>query len=184
MKLLIINNQTKYISQLVNCFNDYDIEVVSIFNLDSINLDSFDAYILSGSSKYPVKYSLDIYSKELSLIKESKKPILGICLGFELICHAFNEELVFHDKRIAGVTEITFNSKDKIFKDLASPLKVYESHRWSIPRTEYLKTLATSNTGVEIVKHPTKKIYGLQFHPELKLDKQKILIKNFLKLLN
>lgn len=43
-----------------------------------------------------------------------------------------------------------------------------ESHHWGVKNvSEDLEVLGTSKDSIEIVKHKMKKIYGLQFHPEL-----------------
>jgi gamma-glutamyl-gamma-aminobutyrate hydrolase PuuD len=47
-------------------------------------------------------------------------------------------------------------------------IKVFEAHHWAITDLgKYLKGLAKSRTGYEIIKHKTKNIFGLQFHPEM-----------------
>ena len=76
-----------------------NVEVISILDLNKVDIFLYDAFVLSGSSKYAILNHLDVYSSEIELIKKSNKPILGICLGFELICYTFDEKLIFHKEQ-------------------------------------------------------------------------------------
>jgi len=179
MKFLIIDNHSKHIREIVKLFHGLEVEVIDVLDLDKIDFSLYDAFILSGSSKYSVVSNVDIYSLEIELIKKSDKPILGICLGFELICYAFDEMLEFYKKRLEGNFEVDIILEDKLLEGISSPLTVYGAHKWTISKTNFLKVLATSNSGIEILKHPEKLIYGLQFHPEAKKYKQQKIIDNF-----
>lgn len=182
MKILIVDNHSKNILEIADSINKFEIDIVDVLNLFETDISKYDCFILSGSSQYSVLNHLELYSSEINLIKTSNKPILGICLGFELICFAFNEKLIFNKKRTKGEFLVNKISEDKIFNNINFPISVYENHRWNILETQNLKTLGKSKTNIEIVKHPRKIIYGFQFHPEKITDPQKQLIKNFLEM--
>lgn len=51
-------------------------------------------------------------------------------------------------------------------------IPVFESHRFAIEKiSNVIEALATSDHGIEMIKHKDKPIYGLQFHPESFIDK-------------
>jgi len=54
---------------------------------------------------------------------------LGICLGFELICYAFDEKLIFNKERTKGEFKIFKESEDIIFNKISFPILIYETHR-------------------------------------------------------
>lgn len=182
MKVLVVDNHSKHVSEIVNSFENSKIDIVDILDLSKLDISKYDCFVLSGSSEYSVLSHLDLYSSELDLIKTTNKPVLGICLGFELICYAFDEKLVFNKEKTKGKFQVVKNSQDKIFSKINFPITVYESHKWAVLKTSKLKNLAKSKTNVEIIKHPSKLIYGFQFHPETITERQQQLIKNFLKL--
>ena len=133
------------------------ISILSIVKL--YTLQRPDLIVLSGSGEVPLNFSLDLYRDELELIKTTKFPILGICFGFEAIVTAYGEKLIKNDKKITGIHEINLvNSGEKI--------NVWQNHSWRLEKTTNLEVLADSSNGIEIIKIPNKKIYGVQFHPE------------------
>jgi len=179
-KILIINNHSKYLVNLIKEVGD-----AKIIDFEKINYlnEKFDYIILSGGNFLAVKNHKKEYSKEIEIIKKSKVPILGICLGFELINFTFGEKLAKESKWIKGKKEIRIVSSEKIFVGVPEKFKVYEKHRWIVKKNTFLKTLAVSANYVEAVKHPTKEIYGVQFHPEKMNNKiNKKIIKNFLEI--
>ena len=182
MKVLVVDNHSKHVSEIVDSIDKFEVDVVDVLDLSKMDVSKYDCFVLSGSSQYSVLSHLKLYSSEINLIKTTNKPILGICLGFELICYAFNEKLIFNKERTKGELLINKISEDEIFNNINFPISVYEAHRWNVLETQKLKTLAKSKKNTEIVKHPKKIIYGFQFHPETITDQQQQLINNFLKI--
>ncbi|MCK4996913.1 gamma-glutamyl-gamma-aminobutyrate hydrolase family protein [Candidatus Pacearchaeota archaeon] len=181
MKILLVNNHSKHLSELLNKLKD--VKVVDFKKLDLINYKKFDLIILSGGSSFSVKNHKEEYKKEIDLIKNSSRPILGICLGFELIAYSFNEKLEKMAKKKKGSEKIKIISEDQILKGLKKEFEVFEAHRWAVSKTKYLIPLAKSKNGIEIIRHPTKRIWGVQFHPEISKEKGYVgkIINNFIK---
>lgn len=157
--ILIINNGTNLLSKLVELMERYGrVTIADVVDLNNINFGSFDLIILSGSSTYGIKDLSEVYSTELNFISSTSIPLIGICMGFELICEAFGAEFNKLNSKDLSIREIKY--KDKFFL-------VKEAHLYSVTNVnEELKVLATSENGIEIVKHNTRPIIGVQFHPE------------------
>ncbi len=166
-----------------------------IKNLRSINLEDtkdFDAILLTSGS---VGCSVDcdassfdinhpIFSKEINIIKKSKKPIFGICLGFQVICNVFEGKIKELPQKKKGIEKIEIRKKDDIFMNCPKSINVSERNKWVVTEVgKNLKVLATSKDGIEAVKHKTKPIYGVQFHPFITKNNQgHKSFENFLKL--
>ncbi len=183
MKLLVVNNHSIHLEELLN--NLEEIEVVNFEKLSEINYQDYDGIILSGGSSFSVVDHEKEYSPELDLIKNCEKPILGICLGFELINFAFGEKIELLKNKRKGKILIKLISQDNLFNSFSKSFQVYESHRWVVLKNKFLKSLAESKDGIEAVKHFKKKIYGVQFHQEVFINKNhsEKIIKNFLKII-
>ena len=171
MGLLLIDNHSKHVSELLSKFND--VKVVDWDNLDKFNfksLNDFDGIVLSGGTLPSIwvhREHNNKFVKEVELIKKSNKPILGICFGFQLICFAFGEDVIKMKAHRSGIISIKKDKKDVLLKSIPSEFKAFESHKWAVKEVNYLEKLAHSKDGISIIKHPTKIIYGLQFHPEV-----------------
>ena len=164
-KILIIDNGTKNIQALKKLLREHNVQVLDIENLD-IAKSNAELVILSGGSKYSVVGTPQIFKKELDFIKTSTLPIIGICLGCELIAYAFGSILEKSIAKERGQVDIEITESNRIFDK--GRARVYESHIWAIKKLgKILQGIAKSKDGWEIIKHKTKPIYGLQFHPEI-----------------
>ena len=170
MNILITDNGTLRLAELTKLLKGNEYQIVSVDKLDTIDTQSFDLIILSGSSKFPIFGNEDLYKNEVDLIKKSDVPIIGICLGFELIGYAYGARLEAMDHKKREVVKIQTTQPSQIFDNLPN-FRVYKAHRWVIKElpTELVE-LARSSDGVEVIKHKNRKIYGFQFHPEMLPD--------------
>ena len=98
-------------------------------------------------------------------------PILGICYGLQLTAHALGGKVERADAREYGPATITVERADSVLHRFAKDekLDVWMSHGDSIKSMpQGFTTLATSdNTPFCAVADEARKIYGLQFHPEV-----------------
>ncbi len=182
MKILLINNLTKHLEELQEILKPHKITTAHFQELPE-NYSDFDGIILSGGSKYKVKNNEEIYKQEIELIKNSEIPVFGICLGFELICHTYGEKLEMLKEKKRCLRNLEIIEKNPLLEGI-NKLSVFEAHRFYVKEVKNMILLAKSKTGVEIIKHPEKPIYGVQFHPEVKIRENQGLriLTNFLKL--
>ena len=91
MKILIINNHTKHLDELRQLFERYgETATVDKFELKKDHIyEEYNLIVLSGSSAVSVKDKPQVYEKELLLIKQTQVPIIGVCMGAELIAYAY-----------------------------------------------------------------------------------------------
>lgn len=171
MKILVVDNGTKYRRQIQRLLNGNKIKVVRYNSINLGLVNQYDLMVLSGGRPFPVVGNEKLYQKEINLIKNFQKPIIGICLGFELIAYAFGAHLEFFHQKEKGIIELEIVAPDPIFKNIPN-VKVFENHRWVIKRLpDCLLELAHSKDGIEVFKHKKRLIYGFQFHPEMFVEK-------------
>jgi anthranilate/para-aminobenzoate synthase component II len=112
MKTLIINNHSNYIKELVSLFSDVVIIDKQTLTKD-FNITNYDLIVLSGGSNVPtVLRHPEEYIYEISIIKESKIPVLGICLGAEIICEAYGGKLQELTEEHRGVITLQITNLD------------------------------------------------------------------------
>lgn len=164
MKILLIDNGTTILPQLKKLLSGNTIEVRNLFS-QYPDPEKFNLIILSGGSKYEVVPDAKLFCREMNLVKTTPTPIIGICEGCELIAYTYGSKLKSFKPKAHGVRKI------EILGTLFNPpivVEVYEAHHWAIKKLgPDLIGLAKSRHGYEIIKHKTKLIYGLQFHPEM-----------------
>lgn len=167
MRILVIDNGTRFLKQLRRLLHDHTVRVVARNRISSPVLRWADAVILSGGHLFSVMGHERQYARELAIIQHCPKPIIGICLGFELIAHAFGAKLVRMRRKERGVLQLRFLRSDPVFRALPTA-RVFESHRWVVGQVvSPLVALAWSRDGVEAIKHRRLPLYGFQFHPEM-----------------
>lgn len=113
-------------------------------------------------------------------------PILGICYGMQLIAKKLGGEVKRCDKKEYGKTEIEIDPHSTIFVNLEKTQIALMSHGDQvIKHPKGFKTIAFSNNcAIAGMENENKKIFGIQFHPEVKDTKNGMkIIKNFLYLI-
>lgn len=162
MKTLLIDNNTKHLEKLKKLIPNHEV-TVTWKNIPS-NVSDFDLIILSGSRDSSVVWNHEDFKDEIYIIKNTDKPLIGICFGCELIAYSFNCPLNELKEMHTGIREIYFTDQTLTTKDKAL---VYEHHRWEIEKlNDTFQLVASSKDCPEIIKHVTRPMYGLQFHPE------------------
>ena len=123
----------------------------------------------------------------LKIVKDiSKKiPILGVCLGHQIIGQAFGSKIVNAKKLMHGKTSRIFHKKKGIFKGITNNLIGTRYHSLVIDRKtlnkDFVITAETKDHVIMGIMHKKFNLHGVQFHPESISTKEGMkLIKNFL----
>jgi GMP synthase (glutamine-hydrolysing) len=110
-------------------------------------------------------------------------PILGICYGMQLMGYLLDGKVGRTRKREYGHAELIIDDKDGFFKGWHRKEKVWMSHGDHVLKLPNgFKRLAhTKNSRIASMADPCKRLYGVQFHPEVvHTPKGKLVFKNFL----
>lgn len=130
-----------------------------------------------------------------TLIPNLTQPVLGICLGMQLLC-SHSEEGDTRGLNIFEVSVKRFNHSLKIpqmgwntieylkgdlFRGLPEKSYMYLVHSYYVPLNE--NTVAESDYGLRFsVALQKDNFYGVQFHPEKSAEAGSILLKNFIEI--
>lgn len=174
MKILIIDNNTHYKKRLQNLLSKYQTTMINYSQLEGHDIEEYDILVLSGGGitdaqgrKRSLKRFSHLYEQQIKLVQTTKKPVVGICLGCQIIGHSYGADLFRYFKtRRKGLFPIVAIKQNEVMADKDEAM-VFQSNRWVITELpEELVCIAASNEGAEIIKHRTKPIWGVQFHPE------------------
>ncbi len=96
-------------------------------------------------------------------------PVLGICYGLQVIAYMMGGEVDRAWRREYGRAALTIFSNKDLFQGLENPARVWMSHGDHLTRVpEGFEVIAsTENSPIAAIRHPQKKIFGIQFHPEV-----------------
>ena len=96
-------------------------------------------------------------------------PILGICYGMQLISYSLGGNVQKAEKREYGTTTVNFDNTSPLFKGFSDKNDCLMSHTDFVEKLpEGFKKIAdTSHCPIAGMANDEKKIYGIQFHPEV-----------------
>lgn len=157
------------------CRNDIDYKALASL------IEKHDAIVLSPGPGSPSDAG-----HCLQLIKDfsERKPILGICLGHQLIVEAFGGKVSHAKKVMHGKTSKLSFDEHRLFTGISSETLIARYHSLAaINIPEQLKAIAYSDDEVMAVMHKKLPCFGIQFHPESIMTKDgAVLIANFIEM--
>ncbi len=99
-----------------------------------------------------------------------KLPLMGVCLGHQVIGNAFGANIIQSEKIVHGKTSQIFHSGTGLLANLPSPFLATRYHSLIIDRSSLPDCLMvngwTQDGLIMSIEHKTLPIYGVQFHPE------------------
>lgn len=193
MKIVIINYGAGNIQSIMFAIERLGFKAVLSNNPDEIK--AADKVIFPGVGEASSAMKMLLESGLDTLIPTLKQPVLGICLGMQLMCNK-SEEGDTTGLGIFDVDVIKFTPKVKVpqmgwnqIYNLKSPLfeRINENEYMYLVHSFYApncpEAIATTNYEVEYASALQKdNFYGTQFHPEKSGDVGEQILGNFLKL--
>ena len=188
MRLFLLDNYDSFVYNLASYFLELQAEIIvrqpqdtSIEELKGLKVQGI---VLSPGPGRPedARFSLEVLK-----VFQEKMPILGVCLGHQVICHYFGAKVQKGARPMHGkISSITHNNQG-LFQSLKNPLNVTRYHSLSVAKKDLSPSLsldAVSEDGVVMaVSHRDAAIYGVQFHPEALLTEEgHKMLDNFLKI--
>ena len=184
-KILIIDFGSQFTQLIARKIRELGVysEILSHNNSNNINLENVKGIILSGG---PLNVYQDKKIKFDNTILKKNIPILGICFGHQIISKEFGGKVKQSKFREFGLAEVTKIKKSLLLKnffDKKNKSKVWMSHADQVTKLPrgFKKVAYSKNSKLAIIENSSKKIYGVQFHPEVThTTKGKQILKNFL----
>ena len=152
----------EFIQPIVSVIKDKEkFKVIHYPEIKNTDIEKTDKIILSGTNLKDNKFIED--KDKFDWIKTCKKPILGICAGMEIIALAFGASLT--PCKEIGLVVVKTKKRNTLFD---GDFSAYSIHNYSVTPSADFEILAESKACIQGIKHKTRDIYGLMFHPEVK----------------
>jgi len=190
MKIILIDNYDSFTFNLFHYLSSFKIRVEVIRN-DKITSKEiikrkYNKIVISPGPGNPNQSG-----NCLNIVKSLHKniPILGVCLGHQIIGQVFGSKIIQAKKLMHGKTSTIVSKRTGILKNLPKNFQATRYHSLVIDKKSLSKDLeitAETKDGLIMgVKHKKFNVHGVQFHPESIKTKLGIkILKNFIKIKN
>jgi len=196
MKIRVVKYNAGNVHSVMNAIERLGFEAV--VTDDPEELISADKVIFPGVGEASTAMVYLKQRKLDSLIRDLKQPVLGICLGMQLLCLHSDEndtdcigifdELVkkfIPEDRSIKVPQIGWNTifelKTPLFSNITENAYVYSVHSYYVSYGQH--TIATCDYSTRYSAGLKKEnFYGVQFHPEKSADTGLQVLKNFIQM--
>lgn len=189
--ILMIDNYDSFTYNLVQYLRELGCEVQTVRNdqtdLAAITAAAPERIVISPGPCTPDKAGVSL---EVVAGLGGSVPILGVCLGHQVIGQAFGGKVVHAKKIMHGKTSMIHHRGDGVFGGFENPFQATRYHSLVVEREtlpDCLEVTAWTETGageveeIMALRHKERPIVGVQFHPESILtDYGHELLKHFL----
>ncbi|AYJ51952.1 aminodeoxychorismate synthase component I [Rhodococcus sp. P1Y] len=170
VRTLLIDNYDSFTYNLYSLLSEVNgVEPVVVRNdveWGSIDLAAFDNIVVSpGPGRPSTPHDLGISARAIT---ETDLPILGVCLGHQAMCHLLGGEVDLAPIPMHGrISDISHDATD-LFAGIPSPYSVVRYHSLTaVELPDELEACAWTEDGIVMaVRHRTRPMWGVQFHPE------------------
>jgi len=167
-EILIVNNGGQYVHRIWRSLREIGVasEIIQPGEaMGRVESDKPIGVILSGGPT-------SVYEDSLGLGKEILEigvPILGICWGHQFIAHNLGGKVKLGDKGEYGFCEIEVDKEDDLLRGVPSRFQAWVSHRDEVIELPdgFIPLAHSDICRYEAAMNEKKKIYSVQFHPEV-----------------
>lgn len=166
LTILVINNYGQFCHLIHRTIRDLDVDTSIVSNttmVEDIISEQPDGLILSGGPTIERMGICPMYLEKIDV------PILGICLGHQIIAKTFGGEIGCGKHGGYADIEIEVTDEDDILKGIGPELSVWASHadEVTVMPEGFIQLARSGICEIEAMRHPEKPIYGVQWHPEV-----------------
>ena len=186
MKIILIDNYDSFTFNLYHYLSTYSqVDVIRNDKIDSAEIvkKKYNKIVISPGPGNPNQAG-----NCLKIVKKLYKqiPILGVCLGHQIIGQVFGSKIIQAKNLVHGITSKIISNKKGILKNLPKTFEATRYHSLIVDKKTLSKDLSitaeTKNGIIMGIQHKNYNVHGVQFHPESIKTKYGLkILKNFIK---
>jgi GMP synthase (glutamine-hydrolysing) len=186
--LAVVNNRTHFLAEMEEALGVIGVEYELIDGgalLTVERLGAYSGFILTGGPVHVYEpEQLVSVCADTQVLKLATVPVLGICLGHQLIAHHYGALIEPMAQSVDRVETIEIVRDDPVFEGVVGPFRARVAHDDAVVGiAPPLIGLARSAIGeYEVIGHLHRPVYGLQFHPEVSTAPGLTILRNFVAL--
>lgn len=184
--ILMIDNYDSFTYNLVQYLGELGGKI-TVFRNDKITIREIEKLNPAKIVISPGPGTPDQAGISLELVNKfkNKYPILGVCLGHQVIGQAFGGKITRAPYLMHGKVSKIFHDKKTIFKQVVSPFIATRYHSLIVNKKNlpdvFEISARTEDELIMGIRHKEYPLEGVQFHPEsIMTDVGKKILKNFL----
>ena len=170
--ILILDNYDSFTFNLVRYCRELGSEVV-VRRPDDFDVAEAVAGDAKGFLISPGPGDPEDAAKSRELVAacvEKRKPLLGVCLGHQVIALEFGAKVTRAERPIHGKTSIVEHDGTGVFQDVPSPFEVMQYNSLTVGSlpgdAPVIANAFDSDGSIQGLRHHELPIHGVQFHPE------------------
>lgn len=166
--ILLVDNRDSFVWNLAEYASMFDeVKVVpNTISLAEVKRIDPDGIIISPGPGSP-ESKRDVGNSP-NIVLEMDVPILGVCLGHQIIGHVFGGR-VGRVKPLHGKSSLVRHDGKTIFSGVKNPLEAGRYHSLAVlevPKGFEISAVSLNDGVIMGIRHKVKPIEGVQFHPE------------------
>ncbi len=186
MKILLIDNYDSFTYNLYHYISSLKCKV-EVYRNDKIGIkkiknNNYNKIVISPGPGNP-----DQAGNCLDIVKYfyKKIPILGVCLGHQIIAQVFNSKIIAAKKLMHGKTSLITHNGEGVFKGIKKVISATRYHSLIVDKkslgVDLIITAETKDKIIMGIMHNKYNVHGVQFHPEsIKTSAGLKILKNFI----
>jgi para-aminobenzoate synthetase component 2 len=169
-KILVVDNYDSFVFNLVQYLQQLgaDCTVVRNDQLTISDADKYDGVLISPGPGTPEAAGISV--ELVKYCAQKQIPLLGVCLGHQVIGVAYGATVSRAPELLHGKTSVVNHNNKSVLVNIPTPFTATRYHSLAIEKQtlpDEIEVTGSTDSGVIMaIAHKTLPICGVQFHPE------------------